>query len=129
MSYLSKKEILKITNQKKSRFIIIVISATNLAKTVANSIYSLIEYLHGMHAGGKRFDLTWLHLFLHVISRDFKKLVLDISYGIPEVRLTDGFNAGAYLNKNSDSSETLAINQDMVKKNFVEYDFNEDKIF
>ena len=54
---------------------------------------------------------------------------MDISYGIPEVRLTVGFNTGAYLNKNSDSSETLAINQDMVKKHFVEYDFNEDKIF
>ena len=49
---------------------------------------------------------------------DFKKVVFDISYGIPEVRLTDGFNAGAYLNKNADSSENFS-NKSRYGKNIM----------
>ena len=33
---------------------------TNLAITVANTSYSLLEYLHGMQ-GGQRFESAWLH--------------------------------------------------------------------
>ena len=41
-------------------------SATNLAKTVANSSYSLLEYLHGMQG----FKPPWLHRILLVIAID-----------------------------------------------------------
>ncbi len=66
--YFSKKLYLKyFKTQQISKEIIftcivnIVIPATNLAKTVANTSYSLLEYLHGI-PGGQRFESAWLHL-------------------------------------------------------------------
>ena len=52
-----------------------------------------------------------------------------ISFGITEGRSTNIFDAESYLNKNADLSKTLGTNQDMAKKHYVEYGFNEGRIF
>jgi len=45
----------------------IVITATNLAKTFANTSYSLLEYLHGMEEAGFQIPLAPLYFSSDII--------------------------------------------------------------
>ena len=52
-----------------------------------------------------------------------------ISFGKTEGRLNNSFDATSYLNNNADLKNVFGNDLDAAKKHFVEYGFNEGRVF